>query len=370
MATETLDRRAREIALGDFELEPLCVALDQLLRRSVAFAIAAWSTHDPVTGLFTSCTMSGLPKDGEREAQMFRWEFCEGEPNVYRDLIATGRTVAVLSEATDGALERAGRYREMLAPHGCTDELRAVLWADGRAWGSATLYRMHGRFTVGDAELVAAMAPHAAHGLRLALLRAAAARAEAIADPPGVLRVGPDGCVEALTAPAQRWLEVGGAALRTAANAVAAAVRSSADRVGSSARLSLPGLRVLSLHAARTTTDERDVAVIVDAARGAEIAAMLVDAYGLTRRQREVLGLLLLGRSTAEAARELGISEHTVNDHRKAIYSRVGVGSRSQLAARLQTDQYSPRTSAGFVPSPYGGFLEPQATGTAEAAPR
>lgn len=85
---------------------------------------------------------------------------------------------------------------------------------------------------------------------------------------------------------------------------------------------------------------------------------MLVDAYGLTRRQREVLSLLLLGRSMTQIARDLGISEHTVNDHRKAIYARTGVTSRSELAARLQVDQYDPRTHAGVQPSPYGGFLD------------
>jgi DNA-binding CsgD family transcriptional regulator len=85
---------------------------------------------------------------------------------------------------------------------------------------------------------------------------------------------------------------------------------------------------------------------------------MLVDAYGLTRRQREVLGLLLLARSMTQIARTLSISEHTANDHRKAIYARIGVTSRAELGARLQADQYDPRTATGLAPSPYGGFLE------------
>jgi Bacterial regulatory proteins, luxR family len=45
---------------------------------------------------------------------------------------------------------------------------------------------------------------------------------------------------------------------------------------------------------------------------------MLVDAYGLTRRQREVLGHLLLGSPMTRLAHALGISEHTAQDHRKA----------------------------------------------------
>jgi DNA-binding CsgD family transcriptional regulator len=84
---------------------------------------------------------------------------------------------------------------------------------------------------------------------------------------------------------------------------------------------------------------------------------MLVDAYALTPRQREVLRLLLRGGSRTQIAQQLRISEHTANDHPKAIYARMDVASRSELAARLQTDQYNPRSQASHAPSPYGGYL-------------
>lgn len=344
--------------MSDLDVEATCLAFDELLRDAVPYAVAAWSTHDPATGLFTSCTMSGLPKDVEREANLFRHEFSEGEPNAFRTLIADGRTVAVLSHDTGGDLDRAARYREMLRGYGCVDELRAVLWVDERPWGSATLYSLERRFTDQDASVVKALAPHAARGLQLVLLRAAASRPEAVNDPPGVISVGASGRVEAVTAPAEGWLQVGGQALVTAANSVAAAVRGNPTWEGAASRLILPGSRILTLHAARETGQDGNVVVIVDVARPAEVSSMLVDAYGLTRRQREVLGLLLLGRSMTQIARELDISEHTVNDHRKAIYARTGVASRSELAALLQADQYDPRTHAGVLPSPYGGFLD------------
>jgi hypothetical protein len=59
-----------------------------------------------------------------------------------------------------------------------------------------------------------------------------------------------------------------------------------------------------------------------------------------------------------QLADSLGISEHTANDHRKAIYRRMGVSSRSELAARLQFEQYYPRVWGDLLPSPYGGFLD------------
>ena len=358
VTTRELARRGREIAHAGLDLEALCLALDGLLRAHVQYAVASWSTHDPATGLFTSCTMTGTPKNPEGEAHLFRCEFREDEPSNYRSLIAAGETVAVLSEVTGGELPRASRFREIFSHVGVTDELRAVLWADGTAWGSATLLRIGGRFGPLDVDHLSAVAPHAADGMRLVLLRSAANRPEAVDEPPGILEVDVDGQVSAMTEPARRWLAIAGVDLITAANVTAAAVRAGGDWRGATARIAVGDGGVLSLHAATVTSCGGTVAVIVDRARPAEVSAMLVDAYGLTRRQRDVLGLLLLGRSMTQIAHSLGISEHTVHDHRKAIYRRIGVSSRSELAGLLQAEQYDPRAHRDTPPSPYGGFLE------------
>jgi DNA-binding CsgD family transcriptional regulator len=338
------------------------VAFDELLRPVIPYAIASWSTHDPATGLFTSCTMSGVPKNPENEAHLFRYEFTRGEPSSYRSLIGSGSQAAILSTATEGDLGRASRYREIFGPAGLTDELRAVLWVDGTAWGSATLLRTEGRFNARDLQPISAIAGHVADGIRLALLRGAASQPEGVEEPPGIIEVTPDGRVCPLTAPAEHWLTLAGIELITAVNSTAAAIRARPTWKGAASRLALRDGRILSLHAATLSptqgTADGAVAVIVDRARPAEVSAMLVDAYGLTRRQRDVLGRILLGRSMTQLARGLGISEHTVHDHRKAIYQRMGVSSRSELAARLQFEQYDPRVWSDLPPSPYGGFLD------------
>lgn len=357
MQSFDLDERARTLVHAGLDLEASCLAFDELLRTAVPYVAAAWSTLDPASGLNTSCTMSGLPKDPAREAELYRHEFLEAEPATFLSLIADRRTTAVLSDITDGDLSRASRHRNLLARFGITDELRAICWSGDTAWASITLYRSDGRFTPAEAALVAELAPHVAAGLRLALLRAAASRPEAVADPPGILEVLPDGQTAAMTSAATAWLELGGDALTTAANVVAAAIRERPDWRGATSRLTLPDGRMLTLNASSITSGTGGVAVIVDRARPAQLSAMLIDAYGLTPRQRDVLGLLLLGRSMTQIASTLGISEHTANDHRKAIYAATGVASRAELAGRLQAEHYVAHSGAGISPSPYGGFL-------------
>ena len=362
MELSRLESHAWRIAHSGLNLDAAFSAFDELLRPQVRYAIASWSTHDPATGLFTSCTMSGTPKDPVGEARLFRCEFTAGEPASYRSLIGQHGSAAILSEITGGELNRASRYRDIFEPFGLTDELRAVLWADGTAWGSATLLRAGGRFEAQDMKAVTAIARQAADGIRLALLRGAASRPEAVEEPPGIFEVEPDGRVTPTTVPAQYWLNLVGVKLITPINATAAAIRANPGRRGTGSRLALSDGRVLSIHAAAMIRNEGTVAVIVDRARPAEVSAMLVDAYGLTNRQRDVLGRLLLGRPMTHLAHSLGISEHTAQDHRKAIYRRMGVSSRSELAALLQFEQYDPKVWSDIPPSPYGGFLEARLT--------
>ena len=54
---------------------------------------------------------------------------------------------------------------------------------------------------------------------------------------------------------------------------------------------------------------------------------------GLTRREREVAAMAIKGRTAAETAEILGISETTVITHRKKAYKRMSVSSLRQLMA-------------------------------------
>ena len=62
----------------------------------------------------------------------------------------------------------------------------------------------------------------------------------------------------------------------------------------------------------------------------------LLDLTVLTVRQRELVGLALEGLPDKAIAKRLAISEHTVGNHFRAIYAKLGISKRSQLTALLK----------------------------------
>jgi len=72
-----------------------------------------------------------------------------------------------------------------------------------------------------------------------------------------------------------------------------------------------------------------------------EVRVLMVSAYldakyvcwaSLTEREREVLGLVVEGRSNLQIAKEIGIKEKTVEKHVSNILCKLGVGSRLEAA--------------------------------------
>jgi len=61
-----------------------------------------------------------------------------------------------------------------------------------------------------------------------------------------------------------------------------------------------------------------------------------LDAYNLTKREKEILQLLIDGLSYKEIAATCFISIDTINSHIRKIYSKLDVHSRSEIAARFR----------------------------------
>jgi DNA-binding CsgD family transcriptional regulator len=77
-------------------------------------------------------------------------------------------------------------------------------------------------------------------------------------------------------------------------------------------------------------------------ARSSELAPLISELHNLTEREREVTQLLLRGMPIDQIARALWISHHTVRDHTKAIFAKLGVRSRPELTAMLYHDRHAP----------------------------
>jgi DNA-binding CsgD family transcriptional regulator len=79
-------------------------------------------------------------------------------------------------------------------------------------------------------------------------------------------------------------------------------------------------------------------AAVLDAISPAISLADRVDIFsratGLTVRETDVLVELSRGNPTRRIARDLGVSEYTVQQHLAAIFTKSGTGSRAELVAR------------------------------------
>jgi DNA-binding CsgD family transcriptional regulator len=343
-------------------------AADRALAGLLQFDSACWLSLDPATLLPTSHFSRELGADHLLE--LAANEFLDQDANKFADLARAAPPVGILSQATGGDLWQSPRHAKVLAPHGYADgdELRAVFLDGGLAWGSVALHRRRGRFSDRDAALVADVGGLIGQGIRRAILRTALA-ADGAPEPPGLILLAGDGSVETMTPPARRWLgelvdstSDGGPLPLLVASVADQARRAAAGQTEEVASVRLPRRTGGWLLADASLLDgdaDGRVAVMVHPARRTELAGLIVAAYGLSRREREVTRLVLHGRSTRQIADELHVSAYTVQDHLKAIFAKVGVASRRELVAQLFLQHYAPRLQRGATVGTDGWFADP-----------
>jgi DNA-binding CsgD family transcriptional regulator len=339
------------------------------LRKAVPVDASFFSTTDPATLLFTGVVVDEVLAGAS--SQFLENEFLRDDAVKFASLVKGRSPVDSLDAATGGKLVRSPRYQEILEPLDLGDELRAALMVGSKCWGFMCLHRERSSptFTPAEAAFLAKLTPHLAEGLRTALLIGDARGAPpSPPDGPGLLLLGDDLSLAAITPAAEAWLEevTDWPPSRELPDAVyAVASRLLAVERGGYPLEAMPRLRTrtasgrwLVLHASRLRAEgtEGRIAVIFEEARPSEIAPLIVDAYGLTRREGEVTQLVLRGLSSAEISGRLHITPNTVRDHFKSIFDKVGVRSRRELVGQVFAQQYQPRMATGQTLGSDGWF--------------
>ncbi|MGH2837991.1 MAG: LuxR C-terminal-related transcriptional regulator [Thermoleophilaceae bacterium] len=301
---------------------------------------------DPETTLSLG---AGIVHDLPYDACQPTWdhEFLVPDYLKFADILESGRPVADLHDATGGRPERSPRQRAVNAPIGLGSEVRAVFAADGSAWGIGQFNRFSDspRYSEDEKAWLERVAPLFGAALRQALLTEPA---ELPADRgPGIVVLDADGSAVSATSEATAWFEEIDptmSAMPFEATAYAARVRASAD--GESEKTTLRArLRTrngvwLSMHAAMLEGTDQ-LALVIGPAKASEVAPLIVEAYGFTQRELEVTRAIARGLGTAEIAAHLFVSQHTVRDHVKSVFEKVGVSSRGELVAKVFADNYS-----------------------------
>ena len=67
------------------------------------------------------------------------------------------------------------------------------------------------------------------------------------------------------------------------------------------------------------------------------LCAKAARIYDLTRREEDVLRLLVEGRTAPQIAEELVVSPNTVKTHVRNLYRKLGINRRADLACRLES---------------------------------
>jgi Bacterial regulatory proteins, luxR family len=236
-------------------------------------------------------------------------------------LARSGHCADALSAATKGDLSLSARYRSFEGAIG--DELRAAFVVDGTYWGAAGFMRDPGRPFFDDEEirLLASLSPALAEGFRRAFVLARTPADGTPGDAPGLVVFGEGGGVESVSPAAERWIAelVESPAAGPAESRVVQAVAARA-RPGSTVEFPEPPARAraftrsgrwLVLHGMELAGGTGRTAVIIQPAPSDEIASLIVEAYGLSERERQVTELCAQGLSTKAMAAALGISPYT-----------------------------------------------------------
>jgi len=322
-----------------------------VLRDAVPhYTYPCWYTVDPASLLITSHYNPFLP---ELPPDSLELEYYVEDVNQIIDVAGSASGISTLHEATGGDPSGSPRWQANIEMGGDQELIAALRTRSGETWGALGLYREVGQpmFDDGEKLFLQASAVHLAEGARRSLLFGEATDPET-SQAPGLVVLSRDWTVESSTPGVEQWLQdlPGGdgdrlptAVLSVAALALRCVENAEPAEVAMARVLTRSGAWVVLHGAALQSGSDTRVAVIVEPAHPARITSLLMSAYGLTERERDVTRLVLQGSSTSQIAAELVVSPHTVQQHLKSVFDKTGVRSRRDLVGKVFFSHYEPR---------------------------
>lgn len=301
------------------------------LRRAVAFDAYAFVLTDPVT-LVGSSPLADVPLL-DRLPHLIRLKYLT---RASRWTSLAPNEVALLSHAAN-----AEPLQGLLSAHGIADVASIVFRDRFGCWGFLDLWRAGGTFTPAETRYLSRFAEDATVALREAQAATFVARpAPQTHAGPIVLLLSPALEVKGQTPPTAEYLHtlipsgtdrppVPASAYNVAAQLLA--IESGVDDHPPSTRVHLAAGLWLTLRAARLGPD---IAVTIEESTPAERLDLFARAHALSARESELLGHLGSGAATREIAGRMFLSEHTIQDHLKAVFAKTGTHSRKELLAR------------------------------------
>ncbi len=369
---ENLVREIERLGLRALPYAELHFEITERIRTVIQVDAACWHGIDPDNVLMTTANPVELFANGFMTAEneqvgagaVLASEYLRDDVNSFAALAKRRLPAGILSETTRGRPERSPRYNEFLAPFGLPHELRTAMVSRGRAWGGVIFHRTEasGDFAVADAALMGRLSRPIAEAMRNTLRFDAARRSGPRA--PGLLVLGPTDDVELSTPGTEALLDVLrqsdpiGRSLPASVLIIAAQTRAAAKSGRQPAPVNVPTAGGwVTLHGSVPTGRPGCVAVVIQATPEGDAAPLRLEAFGLTRREREVAALIAQDADTAAIADRLVISPWTVQDHCKAIFEKTGTHTRRELRAVVFFNDHLPAIVVR-TPLDSGGHLE------------
>jgi DNA-binding CsgD family transcriptional regulator len=321
-----------------------------ILREVIDFDAYVWLLTDPVTavGVAPLAEVPCLPElpaliGAKYATPVNRWTVLQLQSS----------PVGTLSDAVGGELSRSLMWRDVLRRYGTGDVASAVFADQFGCWGFLDVWRntTRGPFSTAEAGLIATITAPLATALRQC-------QARTFVDPatphrpdlgPVVLTLDDHLRIASRTAASRAWLdallppEPDQKAIPASVYNVAAqllAVEKGVDAHPAFARTHLADGFWLALRAARLSPDQppaerpATIVVTIEEASASERLELFGRAFGLTAREYELFGLLATGSDTRSMARQMSLSEHTIQDHLKSIFAKTGAHDRVTVLSR------------------------------------